>query len=40
MHNKLLSEQLAEITSTRETLAKTLEEMENQNKVFDDDIKL
>lgn len=37
MHNKLLSEQLAETKSTSETLTKILEETQNQNKVFEDD---
>lgn len=34
VHNKLLTEQLAETKSTRETLTKTLEETKNQCKVF------
>lgn len=34
IHNKLLTEQLAETKSTSETLTKTLEETQNQNKVF------
>lgn len=34
VHNKLLNEQLAETKSTSETLTKTLEDTQNQNKVF------
>lgn len=35
LHNKLLTEQLAETKNTSVTLTKTLEETQNQNKVFE-----